>query len=87
MQDDGTAAAQQAAIQQQPIQDTAASLTSPFAAATQAYGDQRCGYASDTTHQQQHPQLSVPSLAQAEQLLQQLKPEGEEEEEIELKFF
>lgn len=51
-------------------------MTSPFAAAAQPYGDNRCGFATDSTgdqqQQQQQQQLAVPSLQEAELLLQQL---------------
>lgn len=57
-------------------------LTSPFAAAAQPYGDQRCGFATESCEQdpsqpqQQQQQLLLPSLDQAEALLQQLAAGG-----------
>lgn len=64
----------------QQEQGSTAPAASPFAAAAQPYGDTRCGFARDACdqqlplpqQQQQQPQLLVPSLQQAEQLLQQL---------------
>jgi hypothetical protein len=57
-------------------------MTSPFAAATQSYGDQRCGFATDSIdhqqQQQQQQQLAVPSVQQAELLLQQLPAGGQD---------
>ena len=52
-------------------------MTSPFAAVAQPYGDNRCGFATDssTDQQQQHQQqqqVHVPSLQEAELMLQQL---------------
>lgn len=79
------AAAQHSTAQQQPQQDGPGPVSTSFAAAAQPYGDQRCGFASDTTGdhsgqqpQQQQPQLPVPSLQQAEQLLQQLPAGGQD---------
>jgi hypothetical protein len=62
------------------------SLASPFAAASQPYGDLRCGFAADAPEQQQQQeqepvqQLSLPSLQQAEQLLLRQLPRGGQDE-------
>lgn len=53
-------------------------MTSPFAAATQSYGDQRCGFATDAIDRQQQQQLAVPTVQQAELLLQKL-PAGDQD--------
>jgi hypothetical protein len=54
-------------------------VQSPFAAAAQPYGDQRCGFADpNQNQQQQQPLLDIPSLQQAEQLLQQLAAGGQQ---------
>lgn len=65
--------------EQQQHEQQEAGLTSPFAAVAQPYGDQRCGFATDSCDQdQQQPQLSIPSLQQAELLLQQLPAGGQD---------
>jgi hypothetical protein len=70
----GRAAGQADKQQQEPA------LTSPFAAAAQPYGDQRCGFATESCDQDpsqpQRQQLLLPSLDQAEALLQQLAAGG-----------
>jgi hypothetical protein len=53
-------------------------MTSPFAAATQSYGDDRCGFATGSIDHKQQQQLAVPSVHQAELLLQQLPAGGQD---------